>query len=84
MTRRFATQPFIVGLATALGILYNGISVFDADGIIEPPHRPRRTEKVPEFPVMVQGGGVPDDVIMDVGFVHMGADDKDLLIKVKP
>ena len=25
---------------------------------------------------MVQNGGVPDDVIMDVGFVYMGADDK--------
>ena len=76
MTKRFAPQPLVVGLAMALGILYNGVSVFDADGVIEPPHRPPRTEEVPKFPVMVQGGGVPDDVIMDVGFVHMGADDK--------
>ena len=25
---------------------------------------------------MVQAGGVPDDVVMDVGLVHMGTDDK--------
>ena len=79
MTRRLAAQPFIVGLATALGILYNGLSVFDADGVIEPPHRPPRTEEVPEFSGAVQSGRVPDDMIMNMGFVDMGANDKGVI-----
>ena len=48
----------------------------NADGIAQPPHCPCGAEEVPELPVVVQAGGVPDDVVVDVSLVHMGADDE--------
>ena len=72
---RFGAQPLVVVLAPALGMLHDGVPILNADRVTEPPHRPPRTEEVPKFPAMVQAGGVPDDVIMDVVAVNMGADD---------
>ena len=60
----FTAQPLIIALAPPLGIRYDGIAILNADRITEPPHRFSGTEEVPEFPVMVQAGGVPDDVMM--------------------
>lgn len=75
MAERFTTQPLVIALAPAFGMLHDGISVFNANGITELPHRPTRTEEVPEFPGVIQAGGVPDDVIMDMVAINMGADD---------
>lgn len=46
-----------------------------ANRVVESPHRLPETEEIPKFPVMVQGGGVPNDVIVGMGLVHMGTDD---------
>ncbi len=57
-------------------MFYDRVAIFNADDIIEPPYRSTGTEEVPEFSGAVQRGGVPDDVIMDMGFVNVCADDK--------
>ena len=59
-----------------LRVLYNGISVLNADGIIEPPDRAGAAPKVPKLPLVVQSGGIENDVIMDVFLVYMGADNE--------
>ena len=65
-------------------VLYNGIAVLNADGIIQPPDRAGAAPKVSEFPVAVQIDRVPDDVIMDMGFVDMGADHKGVISLGEP
>ena len=43
---------------------------------IEPPESPDTDPKVPKLPLIVQGGGIENDVIMDMPPVYMGADTK--------
>lgn len=57
-----------------LRVLYDGISVLYADGIIEPPDRAGAAPKVPKLPLVVQSGGFENDVIMDVFLVNMGTE----------
>lgn len=59
----------------ALRILHDGAAVLDADGIVEPPHSAAAAPKVSEFPGLAECGGVPDHMIVNMGFVDMGADD---------
>ncbi len=40
------TLPLVIALAAPAGFLHNGVTVFNADGVIEPPHRPPGTEEV--------------------------------------
>ena len=72
------TASPVIDLNTDMGLwsFHDGIAVLNADCIIEPPHRFGASPKISEFSGVVQRGGVPDDVIMDVGFVNVGADDK--------
>ena len=79
MARRFAAQPLVVALAPALRILYNGIPVFDADGIAKTADSPRAAPEIPKLSSVVKAGGVPNNVIMDMGFINMGADDKSVV-----
>ena len=65
-------QPFVVAFSMRFWVLYNGIAVLNADGIVEPPDRTGTAPKVSEFPVTVQIDRVPDDVVMDMGLVDMG------------
>ena len=44
-------------------------------GIVEPPHSAAAAPKVSEFPSLTECGGVPDHMIVNMGFVDMGADD---------
>ena len=81
---RFVSQPFVVGLAPALGILHDGVSVFDADGIIQPPQGLGAAPKISELPGMVQGRGIENDVVMDMGFVHMSADNESVFALGEP
>ena len=59
-------QPFVVAFSMRFWVLYNGIAVLNADGIIEPPDRAGAAPEVSEFPVTVQIDRVPDDVVMDM------------------
>ena len=45
----------------------------------EPPQGCRRSEKVPEFPGIVQGGGIVVNVIVDVLAVGVGGDEKGMV-----
>ena len=57
------TQPLVIALSMRLRVLYNGISVLNADGIIEPPDRAGAATKVPKLPLVVQSGGIENDVV---------------------
>lgn len=75
----FIAQPLVIGFAFALGIFNDGISVFNSDGVIEPPYGFGTAPKVPEFPGLIQGGGVPNYVVMYMGFVYMSTNDKSMI-----
>ena len=62
----------------------HGIAVLNADGIIQPPDCAGAAPEVSEFPVTVQIDRVPDDVIMDMGLVDMGADHKGVISLGEP
>ena len=69
-------QPLVVAFAVALWILHNGIAVLDAEGVVQPPHGFCAAPKVSEFAVTVQIDGADDNVVVDVMFICMSADDK--------
>lgn len=69
----------IVALAPAFRILHNGIPVFDTDGIAKAADSPRAAPEIPKLSSVVKAGGVPNNVIMDMGFINMGADDKSVV-----
>ena len=52
-------QPFIVGLAFALGISHNGISVLNADCIVQAAYRSGAAPEIAEFALFVKSRGVP-------------------------
>ena len=81
---RLIPQPFVVAFSMRFWVLYNGIAILNADGIVEPPDRAGTAPKVSEFPVTVQIDRVPDDVVMDMGFVDMGADHKGVISLGEP
>ena len=58
----------------ALRILHDGAAILDADGIVEPPHGAAAAPKVSEFSGLAERGGVPNHMIVNMGFVNMGAD----------
>ena len=66
-------QPFVVGLAFALGVGHNGISVLNADGIVQATHSSGAAPEIPKLALLVKICGVPNDVIMDVGSVDVRA-----------
>ena len=72
----FLSQPFIVGLTFAFGILHDGVAVLDADGITESADRSGTAPEVTELFGFIQSGGVPDNMIMNMGFVNVCADNK--------
>ena len=53
--------------------------MFDAQCITEPLHGSGAAPEIAEFVCAVQVGRIPDDMIMDMGFVHMGSDDKSMI-----
>ena len=73
-------QPLVVGLALGFWVLHNGQAVFNAQGITQPPHGASAAPKVAELAGAVQRGGVPNDVIMDVRTIYVGADDKGMIV----
>ena len=47
-------QPFIVGLASAFGIGHNGVSVLNADGIVQAAHRSGAAPEIPKFALFIK------------------------------
>ena len=52
--------------------------MLQAQLVIHAPDRPSRAPEVAEFFLAVQRGRIYDDVIMNVVFIHMGADNKSM------
>ena len=65
-----------VALAAPLGGLHDGVAVLDADGVAQTVDGAGATPKVAELAVTLQRGGVPDNMVVDVSFVNVGADDE--------
>lgn len=76
--RRIA-QPLVVALAAPLGCLYNGVAVLDADGVAQTVDGAGAAPKVAELAVTLQRSGVPYNMVVDVRFVDVGADDESVL-----
>ena len=66
-------------LAVELRVLDHRQIMLQAYPVREPPQGCRRSEKIPEFPGIVQGGGIVVNVIMDVLAVCMGGNEKSVL-----
>ena len=72
-------QPLVVALAAPLGSLHNGVAVLDANGIAQAVNGAGAAPKVAELAVTLQRGGVPDNMVVGVGLVDVGADDESVL-----
>ena len=77
-------QPLIIRLAFALWILYDGVTVLNADRIIEAAHSLGAAPEVAELAPLVEGGGVPDHMIVNMGFVDVCADDVSMIAFGEP
>ena len=53
--------------------------MLQAELVIHTPDRPGGTPEVAEFFLTVQRGRIYDDVVMDMVFIHMGADNKSMI-----
>ncbi len=73
-------QPLVIAFPARFWILHDGVSILNADGIVQPPHGPGAAPEVSELPVTVQVDGIPDDVVMDMGLVDVGAYDKGVVL----
>ena len=78
------SQPLIVALSAPFRIFYDRKSVFDADSVTEIADSLCASPEISEFPVTVQVDGIPDNVIMNMGFVDMSADDKGMTTLGEP
>ena len=78
MWEGLAASPshLFVALAAPLGSLHNGVAVLDADGIAQAMDGAGASPKVAELAVTLQRGGVPDNMVVDVSLVDVGADDE--------
>ncbi len=77
-------QPFVVAFAVELRILHNGQSVLNADGIAQATDGSGAAPKVAEFSVTIRVDRRPDDVIMNVRLVDVGADHKGVIALGEP
>ena len=77
-------QPFVVALSMGLWILHDGVSVLNADGVTEPPHRTGAAPEISKLPVAVQVDCTPNDVIVDVFLVNVGTDNESMIAFGKP
>ena len=74
--RGLIAQPLAVALSVGLGVLHDGQAVFHTDGVAEPPDGAGTVPEVAKLPAAAQIYSAPNDMIVDVGFVNVGADDK--------
>ena len=77
-------QPLVVAFSVGVWVLHNGQSVLDTDGIAQAPDGSGAAPKVAEFSVTICIDRRPDDVIMNVRFVYVGADHKGVIALGKP
>lgn len=75
MGERGIAPPLVVALSVTLGIFNNGVAVFNADGVTEPTQRHAASLEIAELAVMGKGRGIEDNMVMDMVFIRVGADD---------
>ena len=68
--------PFVVAQPVFLWILHHGQPVLGADQVGQPADSAVAADEVLELPRTVQCRGVPIDVVMDMLFVGVGADEE--------
>ena len=68
--------PFVVAQPVFLWILHHGQPVLGADQVGQPADSAVAPDEVLELPRTVQRRGVPVDVVVNVLFVCVGADEK--------
>ena len=81
---RLIAQPFIVAFTMGIGVLDNGQSIFNADGVAQVPNSLCTAPEVSEFPVTVQIDRTPNNVIMHMGPVNMSANKKGVFALGEP
>ena len=81
---RLVPQPLIVAFPVWLWVLDNGQSVFNADGVAQTPDSFGAAPKVAELPVTVQIDSTPNNVIMDMGLINVGTDNKGVFALGEP
>lgn len=65
-------------------MLNHGELVLHTDQVAELSHRLAAPVKIAEFALAVKGGGVPNDMIMDVCFIRVRGDNEGVLSLRKP
>ena len=73
---RLIAQPLVVTFAVGSWVFDNGQSVLNADGVAQMPDSFCAAPKITELPVTVQVDRTPNDMIMDMGLVNVGTDDR--------
>ena len=81
---RLVSQPLVVSFAVGLWVLDNGQPVLNADCVAQSSDSSSATPKVAEFPVTFQVDRTPNNMIMDMGFVNVSADDEGVFSLCKP
>ena len=76
--------PLIITLSLELWNLYDGVSVFDADGVIQPPQSLPTAAKIPELFFVIQGDGIDDYMVVDVVLIYVRCNDKCMASFCKP
>ena len=77
-------QPLVVAFSVWLWVLDNGQPVLDAEGIAQTSDGFGAAPKVAELPVTVQIDSTPNNVIMDMGLINVGADDEGVFALGEP
>lgn len=68
--------PLIVSRTATLRIFNDRQLMLGTDKVAEPGNSSARSAEIPELPFAVERDGVPIDMIVDMGFVGMGANKK--------
>ena len=72
-------QPLVIAFSVRLRILHNRQTILNADGVAQAPDGSVATPKVAELPLILHIHRRPDDVVMDMRFINMGADHKGMI-----
>ena len=81
---RLIAQPLVVTFAVGLWVLNNGQSVLNADGVAQSTDGFCTAPEIAELPVTVQVDRTPNDMIMDMGLINVGANDKGVFALGEP
>ena len=77
-------QPLVVGLAFALWILHDGVTVLNTDCIAEAANRFGAAPEIAELALLIESGGIPNHMIVNMGFVNVRTDDIGMIAFCEP